>query len=1048
MISWAVRNPLVTNILLVLLLVVGTISWYSMPQEMFPVVDIDAVQVSTRFEGAPPVEVERQITVPIEEVLLDMSDIRSIESDSREGFSNIIVKLRSGTNSDEFALDLRTEIDALRSLPEVAERTKIRQLKTRFPVISVSVYGNVGEKTLAQAGEDMKRRLQELDGIAGVSIAGEREVELLVTVNPLLAAAKGVAIEEIIQALKWNLGDRPGGALNANTGEIQLRGVSFPLVLERLADLPIKTNSKGAQLQLREVAEVDFRLEEAETLGRFDGKPALNLVVTKNAGASTIEVAELVRELVANLDGKINPGVALGYHTDLSVYIKTRLDTVFASGIIGLTLLLLALYLLLDVRVALITALGIPVSFLIGVIIMQAFGFTVNMVSMFAFLVVLGMIVDDAIIVSENIYRHLEAGVPLRRAVVDGAREMAGPVVAAVLTTVAAFLPLLFISGQIGAFVMVIPAVVSGALIGSLLEAFLILPSHAEIAFRHTKLQVRKVHRVWKALLSRYADWLRRAMRVRYTVLLAVLAILAVSVVTATTRIPFQLFGKVEVDWFFVNVEAPNTFSLEHSRELAEKMEAAVARVFSGREEELETMLTNLGLHFNDFNSVDLASNYVQMTLVLAKRKPETLMERYLTPLMNFSYPPTGVRERGTEEIVALIRKELGNISDIKRFSIRRPEAGPAGPDVELGIIEADDGRLSASVLKMVAFLREIPGVYDVRHDMEPGKLEFRYQLNEKGRGLGLTSKAIADIIRTGYNGVEVVYVNRDNKRFPVRVVFPADMRKDSTLLENLPIILADGRTIYFSEVTDGDFSRGLGTVRHLDGYRMVTISADVDTEVVTALEIYGLIEERVAPGFAANPGSSLVYLGEKRDAVESFEGLYRATVVALFLVFFILVVLFRTLMAPLVVVASIPFGFVGVVFGHLLFGYNLQFVSMVGLVALIGIIVNDSLILIDETGKQLKQGLNREDALVAAGVKRFRPIVLTTVTTFLGVTPLIFFASGQTAFLSPMAVSLGFGLVFSTVLILVVLPCFYLIADDLRRNLPAFLLFSERSRE
>ena len=1046
MIAWAVRNALVTNIMLLLLVVVGVISWYSMPQEMFPVTDTDVVQISTRYEGAPPVEVERQITVPIEEVLLDMSDIRTIESDSREGFSSITVKLKSGTNSDEFTRDLRTEIDALKSLPEAAERTKIRQLKTRFPVISVSVYGDVGEKVLAEAGDDMKRRLQAVEGIAGVSIAGEREVELLVTVNPLLAAAKGVGLEEIIRALKSNLGDRPGGTLNANAGEIQLRSIGFPLALERLADLPVKTNSKGAQLLLREVADVDFRLEEAETLGRFRGKPALNLVVTKNAGASTIEVAERVRELVVELDGKIKPGVALGYHTDLSVYIKNRLDTVFTSGAIGLILLLLALYWLLDARIALIAALGIPVSLLIGVIIMQIFGFTVNMVSMFAFLVVLGMVVDDAIIVGENIYRHLEEGAPLQRAVVDGAREMIGPVVTAVLTTVVAFLPLLFISGQIGAFVMVIPVVVSGALFGSLLEAFLILPSHAEMAFRHTRLQVSKAHRVWEKLLARYADWVRRAMRARYVMLVAVVGILVVSVVTATTRIPFQLFGKVESDWFFVNVEGPNTFSLEHSRELAEKMEAAVARVFSGREEELETVLTNVGLRFNDFNSVDLSSNYVQMTLVMTKRKPETLMERYLTPLVNFSYPPEGVRERGTEEIVELVRQELAGIPDIKRFFIRRPEAGPPGSDVELGIIEADNGRLSTSVLKMVAFLQKIPGVHDVRHNLEPGKLEFRYRLNEKGQELGLSSKDIADIIRIGYNGSEVAYVNLDNKQFPVRVVFPPDMRKDSALLDNLPIVLADGRTIYFSEVTDSDLRRGLGTVRHLDGYRVVTISADVDSETVTALEVYDLIEERFAPAFEANPDSKLVYLGEKRDTVESFEGLYLATGIAFFLVFFILVILFRTLLAPIVVMATIPFGFIGVVFGHLLFGHNLQFVSMVGLVALIGIIVNDSLILMDETVKQLKQGLSREDALVAAGIKRMRPILLTTITTFLGVTPLIFFASGQTAFLSPMAVSLGFGLIFSTVLILVLLPCFYLIADDFRRQLYAVLPSAQRN--
>ena len=1044
-VDFSIRNPLLVNFLLLGVVAVGVLSWRAMPQEIFPIIEEDAIQVTTRFEGAPPIEVERQITIPVEEAVEGLGDFESIESLSREGWSQVLLKLRPGVNADQFQQDVRSAVDAIEELPEDAERTQVRRLRTRFPVLSVSVYGDAGEEDLVEIGRRVKRELQRLPDIASVSIAGEREWEIWVVVDPYLAAARGVAFDEIRRALQSNIGDRPGGKISSSGGEIQLRGLGVPLDIESVRGIAVRTNARGGQLEIGDVADVELRLEEAKTLGRYAGKSALNLVVTKAVGGSTVEVAAAVKRLIDELSSSLPPDVSLGYHSDSSVYIKTRLQTVFSSGAIGLVLLLLSLYLLLNLRVAAITALGIPVSFLAAVIVIYHLGFTVNMVSLFAFLIALGMIVDDAIIITENTYRHLEEGRPYLEAASLGAREVAGPVVASTLTTVAAFLPMFSISGTLGAFVAVIPIVVSAALLGSLFEAFVILPSHARLVFRNFRSGGAREKRtgrgaVWQWLIGRYAGWLRWSLDRRYLVSVLAVCVFAVAAALAVTRVPFQLFGNVEINQFFINVEAPSTYGMEDSERLASRMEARIGEVFAGYENELEVVLTNVGVLLIDFNRSKLESHYVQLIVTLQERRPEGFVERFVTPLINlrspFDFEQRGGRVRDTDEIIQLIRERLETMPGVKRLSVLKPRAGPAGSDVVVSLSGPDLVQLREYADEMSVFLKSVAGVNDVRHDVEPGKLELRYRLNDRGRELGLTQRTIADFVRAGYLGAEVAYANWGKERYPVRVIFPERVRDDIAALPELPITLPGGRVVYLDTVTDLELDRGFSTLMRLDRQRVATVSAEVDINETTALEIYGLIEARFGADFEQRSDYEMVFRGEKRDAIESFEGLGQATVIAIVLILFILIVLFRSLLEPLVVLSAVPFGAVGVVAGHLLFGFNLQFVSMVGFVALSGIIVNDSLILVKFIAGERARGVERVAAVIEAGRKRTRPILLTTITTFLGISPLIFFTTGQTRFLSPMAISLGFGLIFSTVLMLLVLPCFYLVADDLRRRL------------
>ncbi|HED18380.1 MAG TPA: efflux RND transporter permease subunit, partial [Gammaproteobacteria bacterium] len=1005
LIRFSIANPLITNLSLVLVMLLGVLSWYAMPQEMFPVVELDMARVTTVFEGASPEEVERQVTLTIEEEFDGMPDLDIMTSTSSEGLSTVTLKLKPGTNVEQFMRELRTRLDQITDLPEEADEPELTRLEARFPVISLSLYGNAARAYLYQTADDVKRRLQQLPGVAGVGIAGDRDWEIWVQVDPQVLAARRVSLQQVIAAVRDNLRDLPGGSLKSREGDILLRGKGVAPDPQLLEQIVIRRNDAGGRLRLGEVANVNLRLEEAQTLGRFNGSPSVNMTVTKTADASTIEVSRLVREEAEKLRRELPPSVQVGLFSDLSVYVQTRLNTVKSSGLVGLALVLLSLYLFLNFRIALITAMGIPVSFLVAVSMIYYLGFTINMISLFAFLIALGLIVDDAIIVTENIYRHMEQGMPVEQAAQVGSREVMWPVLASTSTTIAAFLPMFSIGGTLGEFIKVIPVVVAASLLGSLWEAFAVLPSHAVELLRVDRRE-KPVGRIdWAALLHRYVDLLRGALRKRYFVSLVSIGLLSVAVAYGVTRLPFQLFGQADIGQFFINIEAPNTYSLEDTEALAERIEKAVLGAFD--EDELDTMLTNVGVTFIDFNRFRFGSNYIQLIVDLQKPAPEGFIERFITPVVMLKFGWEGSRKRKTEAIIKDVRTRLETLTGIQRLSILRPQGGPAGADIEVGVVGDDIERLLQHARQLRDYLRQVPGVYDVRQDLDVGKIEYRYSLNERGRELGLTQQQLADAVRTGFLGLEAVQVTWGDQRIPVRVIYDDRTRRNSSL-EALPITLDDGRIIYLGDVADITRGRGLNTIRRRDGQRLAIVTAEVDDRETTALEVTALVERQFGGLDRQEPGYHLLFLGEKKEASDSMQDMRRAMIIAMAIIFFILASLFKSLLDPLVVMLAIPFGFIGVVVGHMLFDYHLQFLSMIGFLALTGIVVNDSLILVDFAKRLRKQGWDRIDALVEAGRVRVRPILLTTVTTFLGISPLIFFATGQTAFLSPMAVSLG----------------------------------------
>jgi len=988
-IRFSINNPLIVNLGLVMVLVMGILAWRLLPQEIFPVVNLDMVSIKTDFEGASPVEVEQQITLPIEEEFEDSQDIDYISSRSNEGVSSIFIKLKPGSNVDDFMLDARTIIDRIDDLPDIAEEPELNRIRARFPVITMTLYGNLSNAELYELAEDVRQQMQKIPGVASVGMAGNRDWEIWVEVNPHQLAALSIPLDLVMVALRDNLRDQPGGSIKSREGDIRLRGKGVIPEPDAIENIVLRTNENGGQLRIGDIAQISRRFEEAETYARFNGKPSVNLTVTKTADASTIKVSALVKELAKDLRHMLPASVYVGHHTDMSVYVKTRLNTVKSSGLIGLVLVLISLYVLLNFRVAAITAFGIPVSFLVAIILLYYFNFTINMVSLFAFLIVLGMIVDDAIIVTENVYRHIESGVAPLEAAQIGAREVFWPVVVSTFTTIAAFIPMFAIGSTLGEFIKVIPVVVCCALLGSLMEAFIVLPSHAGHFLRLNKKEKQIIN--WKGFLDIYCRVLNWSAINRYLVALASIGFLVICLTYAKTRLPFQMFGNVEIGQFFINIETPNTYSLEDSEALAKILEKNIKEVI--KEEEIDTLLTNVGMSMIDFNRIEFGSNLLQFIIDLEKPVPVGFIEKWVSPLISLNFNNHGTRKRGADEIINDVRERMLQIPGVNRMSILKPDAGPAGADIEIGVISANINFLHKKADEIRDYLRRMPGVQDVQHDQDPGKLEYIYELNDHGRRLGLNQAQLADAVRSGYLGNEVVHVTWKEDRIPVRIIYPAYMRHQSASLAELPIVLASGETVYLNDVADITIGHGLNEIRRRDGQRMAKITAEVDSVITTPSEVIDQISNEFTP-YASDANYSLLYLGEKKDAEEAFGGMFQALIIALALIFFMLTALFKSLLDPLVVMFAIPFGLIGVIIGHVIFSYNLQFLSAVGVLALSGIIVNDSLILVDFIKRMRSEGMERIDAVVHAGRVRARPILLTTITTFLGVSPLIFFAN------------------------------------------------------
>jgi multidrug efflux pump subunit AcrB len=908
------------------------------------------------------------------------------------------------------------------------------ELTNRRQVLNLVLYGDVPERTLKVLADRVRNDLTSLPNVSQVDLSGVRDYQISVEVSEEALRRYGLTFDRVAAVVRGSSLDLPAGTIKTEAGEILVRTKGQRYTGRDFEDILLLARDDGTYLRLGDVARVvDGFDEDAAQFTRYDGQPAVLLQVFRVGEQDALDLAATVKGYIADRESGLPEGVQMGIWSDRSRVLESRRDLLIKNGRIGLILVFATLLLFLDLRLAFWVTMGIPISFLGAFALMSQFGTTVNMVSLFAFILSLGIVVDDAIVVGEGVYAHYEEGEDAFRAAVEGAREMATPVTFSVLTTMAAFAPLLFVEGTMGKFMWVIPVVVMSVLALSLLESIFILPAHLSgMRGRHYNHDGRRpwpLERVrrWfgKGLLvfvrGPYTWLLARALNWRYLTVAVFVAILLVSIGwVGAGRIKFVFFPKVESDTVTAQLTMPQGTALGQTRVQIERLESVAKQLQremdDGGRPAIQHIYALVGGQTAAGGPVGSASTGTHLGVVTLQ----------LLPSEERSTPAARVAARWREMAGPAAGAE-SLIFSSALFSSGEPiSVRLSGDHVES--LQAVAGRIKAE-------LSGYPGVKDIRDSFRQGKLEMRLKLKPSARSLGLTLSDLARQVRQGYYGDEAVRVQRGRDDVKVMVRYPLDERRSLGDVESVRIRTPSGVEVPFSEVAEVDLTRGYATIDREDRRRVVSVIADVDENVTNAEEVLGDLQARFLPELMRDyPDLAYSFEGEQKARRESLQSLWRGFAVALLAIFTLLAIPFRSYIQPLIVMSAIPFGVVGAVWGHVLMGLPLTILSMFGIVALSGVVVNDALVLIDCVNRMRTAGEGARGAVMAAGVRRFRPILLTTLTTFFGLLPMILEKSMQAQFLIPMAISLGFGVVAATAITLVLVPSLYLIVDDVKR--------------
>lgn len=1008
LIEFSVRNPVTVNLLTLFVLGAGIATYFRMHRELFPEFSRQAVQITTEFMGASPDEVEKLITAKIEEEMADLDELDEMLSVSQEGRSEILLKFQPETDMNRALNDVRAALDDVTDLPEEAEDPEVREVKSTFPVITVSLAGEIDEATLRDMAKDLRDELRRLPGVATVRILGIREQQIWVEVDPARLEQYELSLDDVRAAIAAHNRNVPGGTLKTPRGEVLVRTLGEAAGAEDVEQIILRSVATGTPLTLADVASVRETFEEPLTIGRWGGRPAINLVVIKERTGDAIDIAASVRALVKEVKGQLPETVTIGVFNDFSVFIRNRLNTLRWSGAIGLVIVLTTLWIFMRTRIAFLTGLGIPFAMLGGIVFMSVYGISLNMISLFSLILVLGLLVDDAIVVTENVYRYVEQGMDARQAAIQGTAEVAWPVVATVTTTVAAFLPLLLIPGTMGVFLAPIPVVVTFALLASLLEALVVLPSHLSDVITPAYAQrVRRRERPWLIRARNiYATLLAKALEWRYVTSISLLCATILLGTAAWYRIPFVLFREFESSQFIINFETSSASKIEDTLEVAKRAEEVVLRL---PPDELRSVATNVGITFLDVHRSEWGPNLGQLLVELEED-----------------------RHRTVDAVIQDLRAGMADIPGITKIQFLKTQAGPGGPAIEARIVGDEIPVLRTLAEEAKSFLRGTPGVRDVRDDFTEGKEELQITLLPEARALGLDLREIARQVQQAFLGVEASTIQRRDEDVPIVVRFPRAARRSLETVAGMKITLPSGDKVFLRDVANLEAAIGTSKIRRDDQKRTITVLADVDTREANAFQVTQRLKRQFADVSEKFPGYRVVIKGERQEAEESLAALPQVSLVAVLMIYFLLGSLFKSFVQPLIVMAAIPFALDGVIIGHLLMGEPLSFLTAMGLVALAGVVVNDSLILVDFINRSLKAGTPRDEAILQSGVDRFRPVLLTTITTVGGLIPLAFFSTGQAKFLSPMAIAVVWGLSFATILTLILIPCLYAMLDDL----------------
>jgi multidrug efflux pump subunit AcrB len=1026
-IAWFANNHVAANLLMLFCLVGGIITAFTMKVEVFPETSLDKITVQVEYKGASPAEVEEAIIRRIEDRVAGLAGVRRIDSVAREGWGIVTIEVVSGWDLQKLLDDVKAEVDRITTFPEEAEKPIVREVVRRTQVLWVAIYGDAPESTLKHLAQNMRDDITALPGITQAELFGVRTGEIHIEVSEDTLRRYGLTLQQVASAVATASLDLPAGSVKTAGGEILVRAKGRRYHAKEYGDIALLTRPDGSKLTLSQIAKISDGFEDTDLFARFQGQKAALIQIYRVADQNALDVAKKVKDFVEKARLQMPKGIELDFFADRSEILKSRLDLLIRNMAMGLVLVVIVLGLFLEIKLAFWVTFGIPISFAFALWLLPTLDVSINMISLFAFILVLGIVVDDAIVVGENVYKKREAGMSPVKAAVEGAIEVGGPVIFSVLTTVAAFVPLLLGTGSMGKVMRNIPLVVSAVLIGSLLESLFVLPAHLARAKAPSRKRREKKASIWlqSFIDGPYRRILDLCLKWRYATVALGIMVLFITLGTFTGGIlKFTLFPKVESDVLTANLTMPAGTPVERTSQAVARLEQSAKAAVTGADKERSKDEPSLYKY-----TVSLVG--VQVGVDPHGSAPETgsHVATVFTQLLEGEK-----RHYSAAELGKRWRQTTGDIPESQSVTFQS-DLFRAGNAIEVHLSADNHERLLAAADELKARLKTYPGVSDVADSFLPGKSELQLKLKPMARALGLTLSDLSRQVRHAFYGAEALRLQRDQDEVKVLVRYPEKERKSLGNIESMHIRTPSGFEVPFSEVAQVRIEEGYATIQRALRRRVVKVTADVDEKVANASELRATLEKKVLPEMMERyPSLRYDMEGEGREQAESIADVQQGFLLALFGIYVLLAIPFRSFSQPFIVMAAIPFGIVGAMVGHLIMGLNISILSLFGIVGLSGVVVNDSLILIHRANALAAEGMSPGQAVREAGPYRFRAILLTSVTTFAGLTPIIFERSLQAQFLIPMAVSLGFGVLFATGITLLLIPSLYLILEDLHQ--------------
>jgi multidrug efflux pump subunit AcrB len=1013
-----VYHKVAPNLLMLLFVFGGLFMLTQIKQEVYPEFETDTISIKVSLPGASPREVEEGVLLAIEEAVRGIEGIDQVNATASEGSGSVILELAENQNQYRIYQDVQQAVNRITTFPNYAEKPEISLNMRQREVLDLQLYGQVNQWQLWRAAENVREQILQSPEISQVELEGAKEPEIHIDISQTNLRSYGLTLNEVADIVRSASLSQGSGSVKAQNGEILLRMEERRDWASEFANIPLIVDKSGAVIRLGDVATINEGFDDSINLATFNGLPAIGIEVYRVGDQTPVSVSEAFKNILPELKSNLPVSLNLTVEQDRSDIYLQRIQLLLKNGFIGLLLVLLILSLFLEFKLAFWVTVGIPTAFLGTLLFLPFFDVSLNMVSLFAFIIALGIVVDDAIVVGENVYEYRNRGMSFVQAAIKGTKDIAIPISFSIITNIVAFLPLMFIPGWLGKIWAVIPIVVSTAFVLSWFEAIFVLPAHLAYMKGRTESPKTKIgqkfinvqnffsNKLNYFIAQKYGPLLRLSIRYRYITASIFIALLMIVIsIPMSGRMGFVLMPKVESDFAQATATLPIGSPVSKAIKVRDELYKSIEEVIK----------ENGGSKLSDGVFALIKDNSIEVRAYLK---------------------PAGERPISTAEVVKLWRQNTPFISGADMLRFASDARGPgSGASLSLELSHVNTTVIEAAAQTLALELESIPGVRDIDAGSRTGKVQLSFHPTEEAWSLGLSASSIAQQLRAAYFGAEVLRQQRGRNEVIVKARLPESERQYKTDIENFILFTPEGGEVPLYQVTNIDQGRAYSQITRRDGRRTLLVTANVEPYDQANQVIYA-VQNSILPMLVNKyPGLSYSFEGKQADMRDAINSFFYSVIVALLVIYALLAIPFRSYLHPLTVMMSIPFGIVGAILGHLLMGYGLSIISIMGMIALGGMVINAAIVMIDYANQKRASGIDTDEAIWQAGVRRFRPILLTTLTTFLGLAPMIFETSRQAQFLIPMAISLGYGIIFATAIIVFLTPCLYLIIEDIRNK-------------